>query len=100
VKGRARQVVSTNIADAKALLEQLAGLESKIEAAAEMIAAALLSGHKLLACGNGGSAAEKFCTGQESNTSGAKRIPRGKTSVLPSVAAAKALIAAGVLRPD
>ena len=58
MKGRARQVVSTNIADAKAVLEQLAGLESQIEAAAEMIAAALLSGHKLLACGNGGSAAD------------------------------------------
>ena len=58
MKGRARQVVSTNIADARALLEQLAGLESTIEAAAEMIAAALLSGHKLLACGNGGSAAD------------------------------------------
>jgi phosphoheptose isomerase len=58
VKGRARQVVSTNIADAKAVLEQLADLESSIEAAAEMIAAALLSGHKLLACGNGGSAAD------------------------------------------
>ena len=58
MKGRARQVVSTNIADAKALLEQLAGLESKIEAAAEMLAAAFLSGHKLLACGNGGSAAD------------------------------------------
>jgi D-sedoheptulose 7-phosphate isomerase len=50
--------VSTNIADATALLEQLAALELKIEAAAEMIAAALLSGHKLLACGNGGSAAD------------------------------------------
>ncbi len=58
MKGRARQVVSTNIADARALLEQLAALESTIEAAAEMIAAALLSGHKLLACGNGGSAAD------------------------------------------
>jgi phosphoheptose isomerase len=58
VKGRAHQVVSTNIADAKALLVQLAGLESKIEAAADTIAAALLSGHKLLACGNGGSAAD------------------------------------------
>ncbi len=58
MKGRARQVVSTNIAEAKALLEQLAGLESGIEAAADMIAAALLSGHKLLACGNGGSAAD------------------------------------------
>jgi phosphoheptose isomerase len=58
VKGSARQVVSTNIADAQALLGQLAGLEYEIEAAAETIAAALLSGHKLLACGNGGSAAD------------------------------------------
>ncbi len=58
MKGRASQVVSTNIAEAKALLERLADLESKIEAAADMIAAALLSGHKLLACGNGGSAAD------------------------------------------
>jgi phosphoheptose isomerase len=58
VKGRAHQVVSENIAEAKALLEQLAGLEPGIEAAADTIAAALLSGHKLLACGNGGSAAD------------------------------------------
>jgi D-sedoheptulose 7-phosphate isomerase len=58
VKSRAHQVVSKNIAEAKALLEQLAGLESGIEAAADSIAAALLSGHKLLACGNGGSAAD------------------------------------------
>jgi phosphoheptose isomerase len=58
VKGRARQVLRTNIADAVGVLEQLAGLESLIEAAAAMIAAALLSGHKLLACGNGGSAAD------------------------------------------
>ena len=58
MKGRVRQVVSTNIADAMAVLEQLAGLELQVEAAAEMIAAALLSGHKLLACGNGGSAAD------------------------------------------
>jgi phosphoheptose isomerase len=58
VRGRAHQVLSTNIAEAKAVLEQLAGLESKIKAAADMIAAALLSGQKLLACGNGGSAAD------------------------------------------
>jgi phosphoheptose isomerase len=58
VKGRARQVINTNMADARALLEQFAGLESQIEAAADSIAAALLSGHKLLACGNGGSAAD------------------------------------------
>jgi phosphoheptose isomerase len=58
VKVRARQIVSANIADARAVLEQLADLEPTMEAAAEMIAAALLSGHKLLACGNGGSAAD------------------------------------------
>ncbi len=58
MKGRARQVVSTNIADATAVLQQLAGLEPQIEAAAAIIADALLSGQKLLACGNGGSAAD------------------------------------------
>ncbi len=58
VKGRARQVVTANIADAQAVLQQLAGLEPQIEAASEIIAEALLSGHKLLACGNGGSAAD------------------------------------------
>lgn len=58
MKGRARQVVSTNIAAAMALLQQLAGLEPQMEAAAEIIAAALLAGQKLLACGNGGSAAD------------------------------------------
>jgi phosphoheptose isomerase len=58
VKERARPVVTNNIADAMSVLQQLAGLESQMEAAAEMIAAALLSGQKLLACGNGGSAAD------------------------------------------
>jgi len=58
VKGRARQVVTANIADAQAVLQQLAGLEPQIEAASDLIAEALLSGHKLLACGNGGSAAD------------------------------------------
>lgn len=52
------RVVSRNIADATAVLQQLAGLAPQIEAAAKMIATALLSGHKLLACGNGGSAAD------------------------------------------
>ena len=58
MKGRARQVVTANIADAQAVLQQLAGLEPQIEAASVLIAEALLSGHKLLACGNGGSAAD------------------------------------------
>jgi phosphoheptose isomerase len=54
----AGQVLSANIADATAVLERLKGLEGQVEAAAATIAEALLSGHKLLACGNGGSAAD------------------------------------------
>jgi phosphoheptose isomerase len=58
VKERARQVVTTNIAEAQAVLQQLAGLEAQVEAASAIIAEAFLSVHKLLACGNGGSAAD------------------------------------------
>jgi phosphoheptose isomerase len=58
VKEHAHQVLTTNIADARAVLQQLADLEGQVEAAAAMIAEALLLGHKLLACGNGGSAAD------------------------------------------
>jgi phosphoheptose isomerase len=58
VKERARQVVTTNIAAAQVMLQQLAGLEAQVEAASAIIAEAFLSGHKLLACGNGGSAAD------------------------------------------
>jgi phosphoheptose isomerase len=52
------QVLSENIHDAIATLQQLAGLEPQISAAAQTISEALLSGKKLLACGNGGSAAD------------------------------------------
>lgn len=55
---RARRVVAVNIADATAMLQQLAALAPQMEAASAIIAGALLSGHKLLACGNGGSAAD------------------------------------------
>jgi D-sedoheptulose 7-phosphate isomerase len=58
VTSRARQVLAANITDATAILQQLAGFAPQIEAASAMIAEALLSGHKLLACGNGGSAAD------------------------------------------
>ena len=58
MKERARQVVTTNIAAAQAVLQQLAGLEAQVEAASAIIAEAFLSGHKLLACGDGGSAAD------------------------------------------
>jgi phosphoheptose isomerase len=51
-------VLKANIAAAVETLQQLAGLEPEVNAAAKTIAAALLSGHKLLACGNGGSAAD------------------------------------------
>ncbi len=52
------RVVSENLREAKATLDRLAGLESEMIAAADAIAGALLSGEKLLACGNGGSAAD------------------------------------------
>ena len=51
-------VIGTNLRDAIATFEQAAGLESQILAAADAISSALLSGQKLLACGNGGSAAD------------------------------------------
>lgn len=51
-------ILSTNIADASALLETLAALQPQIDLAAQLLADALLSGKKLLACGNGGSAAD------------------------------------------
>ncbi len=52
------EIISTNLRDAKATLDQVATLETKIVAAAGAIADALLAGNKLLACGNGGSAAD------------------------------------------
>ncbi len=58
VAGRAHEVIRSNVADAMALLQRLPGLDAQVEAASAIIADALLSGHKLLACGNGGSAAD------------------------------------------
>ena len=55
---RARQVLRTNVAAATELLQRLPDLGAHVEAASAMIAEAFLSGHKLLACGNGGSAAD------------------------------------------
>ena len=52
------QVLSTNLRDAMATLGQVAGLESQIIGASAAISEALLSGGKLMACGNGGSAAD------------------------------------------
>jgi phosphoheptose isomerase len=52
------EVITTNLRDAKATLEHAASLESQIVGAAAAISEALLSGGKLMACGNGGSAAD------------------------------------------
>ena len=51
-------IVRNNLRDATTTLEQLAGLEPEMIAAAEAISSALISGEKLMACGNGGSAAD------------------------------------------
>ncbi|MHB1745543.1 MAG: D-sedoheptulose-7-phosphate isomerase [Acidobacteriaceae bacterium] len=51
-------VIATNLREAKATLEQVASLETQIVGAAGVISDALLSGNKLMACGNGGSAAD------------------------------------------
>ncbi len=51
-------VIATNLRDARATLEQVASLETQIVCAAGAIGDALLAGNKLLACGNGGSAAD------------------------------------------
>ena len=47
-----------NIEDVKAMLPNLQALQPQVNAAAAAIAESLLAGNKLLACGNGGSAAD------------------------------------------
>ena len=47
-----------NIAAAQAMLAQLHTLSPQVDRAADAIASALIGGNKLLACGNGGSAAD------------------------------------------
>ena len=50
--------LTQTIEDVKAMLPQLQALEPQVSAAAAAIEKSLLSGGKLLACGNGGSAAD------------------------------------------
>lgn len=47
-----------NVAEASAMVQSLLKMESQVEQAATLLADALLRGNKLLACGNGGSAAD------------------------------------------
>ncbi|MGI4852809.1 MAG: D-sedoheptulose-7-phosphate isomerase [Janthinobacterium lividum] len=51
-------IFKQNLADAQILLASLPALEPMVLQAAQLLADSLLSGHKLLACGNGGSAAD------------------------------------------
>ncbi|MBS1816191.1 MAG: SIS domain-containing protein [Acidobacteria bacterium] len=51
-------LLSRNIAAAHETLKQMEALAPTAEAAAQALAQALLAGNKLLACGNGGSAAD------------------------------------------
>jgi phosphoheptose isomerase len=50
--------VRESIQDAVAAIEQLYNLEAPIRSAAQVLEQALLSGKKVLTCGNGGSAAD------------------------------------------
>jgi len=50
--------LQTNIRQAIEVFNALLPFEASVESAATVISKALLSGHKLLACGNGGSAAD------------------------------------------
>ena len=64
MSGNASEILSAAIAAAGETLKSLAGLESQIAAAADLIIAGLSNEKQLLACGNGGSAADAadFCT--------------------------------------
>jgi phosphoheptose isomerase len=51
-------ILETNIEDASRVFESLRKFEPEVERASQVLADALLAGNKLLACGNGGSAAD------------------------------------------
>lgn len=56
--GQSSEILKTAIEAAKETLQSLLDLDSQIEKAAELIEHSLRTGNKLLACGNGGSAAD------------------------------------------
>lgn len=64
MSGSTAKILAAAIADAGKTLQSVADLESQIAAAADLIVSCLGSERQLLACGNGGSAADAadFCT--------------------------------------
>lgn len=55
---RMNPTFANNLKEAAAVLQSLGALDAQVVTAATLIAGSLRSGHKLLACGNGGSAAD------------------------------------------
>jgi D-sedoheptulose 7-phosphate isomerase len=62
--GSSSEILKSAIAAANRTLESIVDLEAQVTKAAELIADCLTNGKKVLACGNGGSAADAadFCT--------------------------------------
>ncbi len=58
MENRARRLLEDNARELADLLEDVASYALQVSAAADAIGTALLGGNKLLACGNGGSAAD------------------------------------------
>jgi len=58
------EIIRNAMAEARHTLELVADLEADLTRASELVVPCLTSGHKLLVCGNGGSAADAadFCT--------------------------------------
>ncbi|HEY7322788.1 MAG TPA: SIS domain-containing protein [Candidatus Binatia bacterium] len=56
--GQSFEILKNAVAAANETLQSLLDLESQVEQAAELIGQCLRGGHKLLVCGNGGSAAD------------------------------------------
>jgi D-sedoheptulose 7-phosphate isomerase len=58
------EILRNAMAQARQTIEALAGLDAAVAQAADLMTACLTSGHKMLVCGNGGSAADAadFCT--------------------------------------
>ena len=56
--GQSSEILKNAVAAANETLQSLLDLESQLEKAADLIVQCLRDGHKLLVCGNGGSAAD------------------------------------------
>ena len=58
IQNQVRALLSTNMETARSLLAALESLADPLQRAADVVLDTLLAGRKVLACGNGGSAAD------------------------------------------